>query len=229
MLVPDRQGTKVEMIRQFAPLVDTVRVATPPAIEPDQLRAPVEALRRRLRLAAGDRDERPRWPPGARRPGAARRASRAAGPADARGAGAAPTQLQGEMARDFAARLGSAPGEPRPIPGDGFGDVPAEVRRRYIGSRAGACLLRIHPAVDIWQEAGATRFVGDLRAVDPDVTGPPVTSFEAIRFIRRGYVQGTLYALVLVVAVTPAILRSPAGTALALAPLVPGRGVDRSV
>jgi predicted RND superfamily exporter protein len=62
-----------------------------------------------------------------------------------------------------------------------------------------------------------------LRSVDPDVTGPPITSFEAIRYIRRGYFHGTLYALVLVIVVTWAILRSARGTALALSPL--GLGV----
>jgi len=76
--------------------------------------------------------------------------------------------------------------------------------------------------VDIWQQAGAERFVTDLRRVDPDVTGPPVTSFEAIRYIRRGYLQGTLYALALVAILTLAILRSVRATALALSPLVLG-------
>jgi predicted RND superfamily exporter protein len=83
--------------------------------------------------------------------------------------------------------------------------------------------LRIHPAVDIWDQAGAQRFVTDLRSVDRDVTGPPITSFEAIRFIRHGYFQGTLWALALVIVVTAVILRTARGTALALIPL--GLGV----
>ena len=84
-------------------------------------------------------------------------------------------------------------------------------------------MIRIHPAVDIWERAGAERFVSDLRRVDPDVTGPPITSFEAIRFIRSGYLEGTLYALVLVAAITAVVLRSARGTVLALIPL--GLGV----
>ena len=43
-----------------------------------------------------------------------------------------------------------------------------------MSGRSGRYLLRIHPAVDIWQQAGAERFVTDLRRVDPDVTGPPI-------------------------------------------------------
>ena len=76
--------------------------------------------------------------------------------------------------------------------------------------------------MDIWQQAGAERFVTDLRRVDPDVTGPPITSYEAIRFIRHGYFQGTLYALALVVLMTAVILKGARSTALALTPLVLG-------
>jgi predicted RND superfamily exporter protein len=54
------------------------------------------------------------------------------------------------------------------------------------------------------------------------VTGPPVTAFEAIRLIRRGYLEGTLYALALVSVFTALILRSLRGTVLALVPLLLG-------
>jgi len=121
------------------------------------------------------------------------------------------------MARDFAAKLASFQKSlnPRLVKP---GDAPPDIKRRYIGA-SGRYLLRIQPAVDIWQQEGAERFVTDLRSVDPDVTGPPVTSFEAIRFIRHAYFQGTLYALVLVTVLTAAILRSVRATALALSPL----------
>ena len=76
--------------------------------------------------------------------------------------------------------------------------------------------------MDIWEQAGSERFVTDLRRVDPDVTGPPITGFEAIRFIRHGYFQGTLYAMVLVAVVTGVILRRAGGTVLALTPLALG-------
>ncbi len=221
MLVPDHQSAKIEMIRQFAPLVAPVRVATVPAFEPADLPAPLQTLRRRLRLAAEE----------AKSDGGRHEVQAVLAKLDAllarldgvdwRRAGPGLERLQGEMARDFAAKLDQLRGNlaPRPVVP---GDVPADLRQRYIGA-SGRFLLRIHPAVDIWQGAGAARFVGDLRTVDPDVTGPPVTSFEAIRFIRRGYFEGTLYALGLVAAVTLAVLRSVRGTALALVPL--GLGV----
>jgi predicted RND superfamily exporter protein len=220
MLVPDRQPEKIELVRQLAPLVTPVRVAGASAVEPASLRAPLETLRRRLRLAAEEAGS----DTGRREVQAILTRLEALlvrqDGAEPGRAGPGLAHLQREMARDFGERLDRLRENlaPRPVALD---DIPAELRQRYIGS-SGRLLLRIHPAVDIWQQAGAARFVSDLRAIDPDVTGPAVTSYEAIRFIRRGYVEGTLYALALVAAVALAILRSAAGTALALAPLVLG-------
>ena len=52
MLVPDRQPEKVKLIQQFAPLLAPVRVGAATALDPAALRAPLETLRRRLRLAS---------------------------------------------------------------------------------------------------------------------------------------------------------------------------------
>jgi hypothetical protein len=221
MLVPDRQAEKTALIRQFAPLVAPVRVAAPGALDPADLRAELTTLRRRLRVASEEA------------PSEAGRGQVQAllGKVDAllarlEGAGAqrpgpALEALQGEIARDFATRLAGfqANLDPRPV---ALGDLPPELRQRYVGA-SGRFLIRIHPAVDIWERQGAERFVGDLRRVDAGVTGPPITTFEAIRFIRSGYFDGTLYALALVAAITAAFLRSIRGAALALIPL--GLGV----
>ena len=56
------------------------------------------------------------------------------------------------------------------------------------------------------------------------MTGPPVTSFEAIRLIRQGYREGALYAVILVAVVSALILRSVRGTLLALVPVALGVG-----
>ena len=143
------------------------------------------------------------------------------GDADARRTGPALEGLQEKLARDFASKLRSFQKnlEPRPV---APGDMPPELRQRYVGA-SGRFLIRIQPAVDIWERAGAERFVTDLRRADPDVTGPPITSFEAIRFIRSGYFEGTLYALGLGGRDHRGLLRSARGTVLALIPL--GSGV----
>jgi uncharacterized protein len=219
MLVPDRQPEKVKLIKQFAPLVEPVQVATATSLEPADLRAPLETLRRRLRLATEEGDEktvREVQPVQVKLQALLDKLARV----DGRRAKQGLEQLQAQIARDFADKLKSFRKSLNPRLVEP-GDAPPELRRSYIGA-SGRYLLRVHPAVDIWRRAGAERFVTDLRRVDPDVTGPPVTSFEAIRFIRRGYFEGTLYALILVTAMTAAILRSARGTALALSPLALG-------
>jgi predicted exporter len=220
LLVPEAQAEKMRMIRQFAPVVAAVRVEEPPAREPPALRTPLLILRRRLGLVAdGTTDEQ------------VRASVRTLGDkVDRTLAGierigpdgvASLQRLQREIYEDFKAKLERFQKNLDPMPVSA-GDVPPELRDRYVG-RSGRYLLRIHPAVDIWQEAGARRFIEDLRTVDPDVTGPPVTNFEATHLIKRGYFEGTPYALVLVAVISLAILRTLRGTGLALAPV--GLGV----
>jgi len=219
MLVPDRQPEKVTLIRQFAPLVAPVQVKKATPLDPAALRAPLETLRRRLQLVASEGSDKARREvqPVLDKLGAL---IEELGRPESRQAGPALEQLQAQVASDFADKLTSFQKSLNPRLVEP-GDAPAELRHRYIGS-SGRYLLRLHPAVDIWEQAGAERFVTDLRRVDPEVTGPPITSYEAIRFIRHGYFQGTLYAFLLVIVVTAAILRTALGTALALAPLALG-------
>src|SRR5207247_9586258 len=75
----------------------------------------------------------------------------------------------------------------------------------------------------IWDREGAPPFVTAPRSLDPEVTRPPIITFEAIRFMERSYQQGTVYAIVLVSFVTALMLRRPREVLLALLPL--GLGV----
>lgn len=223
LVVPDRQEEKIRLVGQLAPVVAPLRArALPSELDPGALRGPLETLRRRLGIIveeAGDDEARGKVRRVRERVDGALRAL--AGGAPGPGASQALERLQFAVARDFADKLDRFRSNlsPRPI---AAADIPAELRDRYVG-RSGRFLLRIHPAVDIWQRPSAERFVRSLRGVDPDVTGPPVTSYEAIRYIRHGYYFGTLYALILVAGITLAVLRSVMGTLVALAPL--GLGV----
>ena len=175
MLVPDRQAEKVKLIQQFAPLVAPVRVGTATAARGRRLRAPLETLRRRLRLVTAEGGDKARREVRAG-PGQAGRAPRQARPA---GIPAGRTRARAAPGADRARLRRQAhelPEEPDPATGRAR-RAPPELRHRYIGS-SGRYLLRIHPAVDIWQQAGAERFVTDLRRGDPDVTGPPITSLR---------------------------------------------------
>ncbi len=80
------------------------------------------------------------------------------------------------------------------------------MRRKSVGE-SGRFLIDVHPKVDIWEREGAEQFVRELRTVDPDVTGTPIITFEAIRLMERAYLEGTVYAFVLVGPLTFAMLR----------------------
>ncbi|PWU23717.1 MAG: hypothetical protein C5B48_08095, partial [Candidatus Rokuibacteriota bacterium] len=219
-IVPDRQREKISIIRQLAPLVESIRVASPPAFEPDSLREPLATVRRRLGIFAREAtDEKV----AADLRAAVAKVETLAGRLETTvpsAVTAALGPLEVEVARDFASKISRFQRSlaPRPI---AIEDLPRELRERYVG-RSGRLLIRVDPAVDIWERAGAERFVGEIRSVEPDVTGPPVTTFEAIRMIQRGYFFGTLYALILVAAMTAAAFWSARGTALALLPLALG-------
>ena len=104
MLVPDGQPEKAKLIEQLAPIVAPVRVAPAPALAPAELRAPLETLRRRLRLATEEGGEQARQevqPVLAKIEGLLAKLSRAA----LRRAGPALEQLQGQIAGDFADKL----------------------------------------------------------------------------------------------------------------------------
>jgi uncharacterized protein len=217
LLVPDQQAEKAALIRTLAEPLAPIALAAPPPVSAGGVRAALETLRRRLGLAAdaaeGQADiDRVRT--------LLAQIDTVLGKLQGPTAAAALARLQDDLYRDFADKLRSFRKnlDPRPVEP---GEAPPELRQRYVGA-SGRYLLRIQPGVDIWEQAGAERFVTDLRTVDPDVTGPPVTSFEAIGLIQSGYLEGTLYALVVVSAAAALILRSVRGTLLSLAPLALG-------
>src|SRR4029434_5592782 len=92
---------------------------------------------------------------------------------------------------------------------------------KFIGVN-GKFLIQLQPRVNIWERAGAEQFVREMRSVDPDVTGSPVITYEAIVLMERAYVQGTAYAFILVTGLTLWMLRRIRETLLALLPLVLG-------
>lgn len=216
-VVPEQQEEKLPLIRRLAPLLNSVRMAPMPPLDQGRFRQTLSTMHRRLGFVTET---------AANVPVEVRTAHARIGALLTRLGGVSPDasaaldRLQVNLARDFGDKLASLEKglDPGTITAD---ELPAELRQRYIGVD-GRLLLRIHPAVDIWEDAGATRFVGELRSVDPDVTGPPVTAFESIRLIRRGYLQGALYALLLVAIITWSVLRSVRAAVLTLVPLVLG-------
>ena len=79
--------------------------------------------------------------------------------------------------------------------------LPAAVRASSI-SPAGSWLLQVVPAGDAWDEPTLREFVTQVRTIDPDVTGVPVTQIESIADMRRAFefVSWLSLAAILVIA-----------------------------
>ena len=220
LLIPEQQAEKRKVIADFAPIVEPVRISRPMPLEPERLIVALETLKRRFDIASTEA------PPGDTQ----RELTRVAEDigrlviklrqSNVEAATAALEVLQRQIHRDFVTSFQRLQGNlhPRTV---GLADVPPEIKRKCV-SPGGRFLLQIHPAVDIWDRDGAARFVAELRSVDPDVTGTPIITYEAIRLMERAYKQGTIYAIILVSGLTALMLRRLRETLLALLPLALG-------
>lgn len=217
LLIPSDQGEKLKIIRDFAEIVRPVRVGRPLPVDLARLTAELETLKRRLDIGASEA-------PAGDTQRQLHRASADIGRLLGKLRTTEPDMvepllgnLQRQMYRDFVRKFQrlQANSNPRQV---GLADVPLEIRQKFI-SEGGRFLIQIHPAVDIWEREGARTFVGELRQVDPAVTGTPLITYEAITLMERAYKQGTIYAIVLVAGLTFAMLRRLRESLLALLPL----------
>ena len=217
LLIPEDQVAKRKIIADFAPLVSPVRVGRPRPADVERLIGALDTLTRRFGIAA---NEAPEGEVKTRLAGVRDRIELLViklRQTDREVSEPALTHLQSQIYRDFVHNFQRLQGNV--APGQvGLDDLPREIRNKFI-SPAGRFLLQIQPAVDIWDREGALRFVTELRAVDPAVTGTPVITFEAIRFMERSYQHGTVYAVLLVSLAAALTLRRVRETLLALLPL----------
>ncbi len=218
-MIPDEQPEKIAIIKSFAPLVAPVRIGRSSPVDLDRLKTALADVKRRFDVVAAEAG--PKLPTDVK---AAREKTavvlRQLDRANRDSAEAALNYLQVELYRDFVGKFYGLQRNLDPIAVT-IRDVPEELRRKFIG-KDGRFLIQIHPKVDIWEQEGARRFVSELRSVDPDVTGPPVITYEATLLMERAYLQGTIYAFVLVGALSLRMIRRWRETLLALLPLVLG-------
>jgi len=99
--------------------------------------------------------------------------------------------------------------------------VPEPLREAYKG-KDGRYLLRVRPTQNIWEPEARSAFIEQLRTVDPNVTGIPVQAQASSQLMLRGYLQGGLYSLVVVLVLLALDLRRIRLMAVALVPLAVG-------
>jgi len=100
-------------------------------------------------------------------------------------------------------------------------DLPPALRHRFIGEH-GKFLIQVYPKADVWQRAAQEKFVGELRTVDPNVTGTPVQLYVYETVLRDSYVQAAKYSLAAIALLVLIHFRSFRAMILALVPVAIG-------
>jgi uncharacterized protein len=218
-VIPDDQEQKITLIKSLAPLVAPVRIGRSSPVDLDRLKKALGDIKRRFDVVAAEAG--PKLPAEVqvttqKTQAVLRQLERV----DRESAEAALNYLQVQLYRDFVNKFYSLQRNLSPTVMT-IKDVPEELRRKFIG-QSGHFLIQVHPKVDIWEKEGARQFVAELRSVDPEVTGSPIITYEATVLMERAYLQGTVYAFVLVGALSLLMIRRWRETLLALLPLVLG-------
>ncbi len=218
-VIPDNQPEKIAIVNTFASIVSPVRVGRSSPVDIERLARALGELQRRLDIFATEAGDKL---PADLKDLRARTAAllKTLKTADREVAEPALSHLQSQLYRDFTSKFFDLQRNLRPRPVV-LADVPEEIQRKFIGKR-GDFLLQVHPRVDIWEREGARTFVRELRSVDPDVTGAPIITYEAIGYMERAYYQGTIYAFLAVGILSFLMIRRVKETLLALLPLVLG-------
>ena len=218
-VIPDDQAEKIAVVKSFAPMVAPIRVGRSSPLDLDRLRQALADIKRRFDVVAVEA--------GAKLPAEVRvvrektiAVQRLLARSNRDSAEAALNYLQAQLYRDFVSKFYSLQRNLDPTAVT-IKDVPEEIRRKFIGEN-GRFLIQIHPKVDTWEKAGAAQFVRELRTVDPDVTGPPVITYEATTLMERAYLTGSAYAFVLVGGLSLLMIRRLRASLLGLVPMVLG-------
>jgi hopanoid biosynthesis associated RND transporter like protein HpnN len=128
------------------------------------------------------------------------------------------SQFQQYMAGDLLSRLHALAAVANPEPPQ-LADLPPSLVDRFVG-HSGKHLLKIYGRGNIWDAEALEQFVGDVRSVDPRVTGNPLQAYEASLEMKDSYELAALYAMAVIAVVLWIDFRKPAHVLLAAFPLL---------
>lgn len=225
-LIPDRQEERVELVRALAPTFSDLPPALPPTAPVDvhDLQETLDKLKLKIRTDNTDWD--PEKKPAEQELGEARKAllsviTRLQAMPEGESQ-AALVRFQQALLRDFQDKWGLLRNNLNPTGPISFADVPPQLKSRFVSRDGTKFLLQIYPKHNIREREPMEEFITQLRQVDPDVTGSPVIGYEAIGAMKRGYVEGAVYAFFAILVVTFLTVRRTSDTLLAVLPLVLG-------
>ena len=109
------------------------------------------------------------------------------------------SRFQQQMAGDLLSRLHILKSISNPEPPK-LDDLPASLVDRFVGQH-GKHLLKIYGRGDIWDSASLERFVREVRAVDPQVTGNPLQAHEASLEMKHSFQEAAIYSLLAILGV----------------------------
>ncbi|MEX2118584.1 MAG: MMPL family transporter [Pirellulales bacterium] len=130
------------------------------------------------------------------------------------------SQFQQQMAGDLLSRLYALRSMANPEPPQ-LTDLPGSLVDRFVGHN-GRHLLKIYGRGNIWDMEALSKFVHEVRSVDPRATGNPLQAYEASLDMKSSFEEAAGYALLVIVVVLLIDLRSLRYALLAALPLALG-------
>lgn len=100
-------------------------------------------------------------------------------------------------------------------------DLPDHLRSLYVG-KDGSFMVKISPVGNVWDFDQLTSFVGDLRKIDPEVTGVPVVVLESSLLMRETFLEAAGLTIGLVSLILFLTSFSISYVLLTLVPLIAG-------
>ena len=221
--IPAGQDRRLPLVRALQPLLADLPptlAATQPVVVP-ALRRSLDQIRFKVRESNEDWDPEKR-PTESELSTARARLKTIVGrlqdlPEDE--ARAALSRFQADLFQDFADVWSLLRNNIQPAGPITMADIPPQLKKRFVSRAEDKFLLQIYPKHNIREQHALEAFIGQLRELDPDVTGSPVIGYESIRAMQQGYIEAAIYALIAIVLVTFGTLRRVTDTLLALLPL----------
>lgn len=100
-------------------------------------------------------------------------------------------------------------------------DLPPDVSGRFV-SPGGRYALFIYPKENIWDPAALSRFVSDIRSVDPTVVGTPIEVHESGKIMRETFLRSAVLSFLVICVLVLLDFKTIRASLLAVTPLVAG-------